>query len=158
MEVTGFDYMKQFWWENEMQTFSAREAQLYFFLLSECNRHYWRNPFECSTQRITNNLNLSRQTLCRLRKALLERGLISYQEGKNNLTQPNYTLLMKSDKRNTQMASTANGTLKVTLDGTQDGTLNGTQDGTNIKTYKTDNTKDNISISKYYWCDKIALV
>ncbi|EJW98306.1 hypothetical protein EVA_13577, partial [gut metagenome] len=129
MEATGFDYMKLFWRENEMQTFSARETQLYFFLLSECNRHYWHNPFECSTQRITNNLNLSRQTLCRLRKALQERGLIFYKEGKNNLTQPSYILMMKSNKRNSQMGGSINGTLKVT----QVGTLDGTLDGTNIK-------------------------
>ena len=74
MEVSPFDYMKQFWRENEVQMFSAKETQLYFFFLSESNRLYWRNPFGCSTQRITNNLGISRQTLCRLRKKLQDRG------------------------------------------------------------------------------------
>ncbi len=62
MAARTFDYIRQFWQENEAQVFSARETQLYFFLLAECNRQYWRNPFGCATQRITNNLDISRQT------------------------------------------------------------------------------------------------
>ncbi len=139
MEANSFDYMRQFWRENEIQLFSAKETQLYFFFLAECNRLYWRNPFGCSTQRITNNLGISRQTLCRLRKRLQDRGLIAYQEGKNNSSTPEYTLLMKADNRVARLNVTLNGT----QDGTQDGTANVTQDGTIIKTYKTEN---NISV------------
>ena len=93
MEANPFDYMKQFWRENEVQMFSAKETQLYFFFLSESNRLYWRNPFGCSTQRITNNLGISRQTLCRLRKKLQDRGLITYEEGKNNSIVPCLSLI-----------------------------------------------------------------
>lgn len=134
MKARSFDYMKQFWQENEIQRFSAKEVQLYFFFLAECNRQYWRNPFGCSTLRITNTLGISRQTLCRVRLNLQERGLITYKEGKNDSTIPSYTLLIKSGG---QIAS------NVTADGTLDGTANGTQDGTIIKTYK---TEDNIFI------------
>ena len=139
MEANSFDYMRQFWRENEIQLFSAKETQLYFFFLAECNRLYWRNPFVCSTQRIINNLGMSRQTLCRLRKKLQDRGLIAYQEGKNHSSIPRYTLLMKSDNRVVRQNVTSNGT----QDGTLNGTANMTQDGTIIKTYKTEN---NISI------------
>ena len=134
MKTRYLDYMKQFWQENEIQRFSAKEVQLYFFFLAECNRQYWRNPFGCSTLRITNTLGISRQTLCRVRQNLQERGLITYKEGKNDSAIPSYTLLIKPDG---QIAS------NVTADGTQNGTANGTQDGTIIKTYK---TEDNISI------------
>lgn len=120
MGARSFDYMGQFWRENEMQTFSAKETQLYFFLLAECKRRYWQIPFGCSTQRITNNLGISRQTLCRLRKKLQDRGLITYEEGKNNASVPGYTLLIKPDSH----AELPNGT--------QDGTSNGTADGTII--------------------------
>lgn len=130
MKARNLDYMKQFWQENEILRFSAKEVQLYFFFLAECNRQYWRNPFGCSTLRITNTLGISRQTLCRVRQNLRERGLITYKEGKNDSTIPSYTLLIKSDGRTAS---------NVTADGTQDGT----QDGTIIKTYK---TEDNISI------------
>ena len=123
MGARSFDYMGQFWRENEMQMFSAKETQLYFFLLAECNRRYWQAAFGCSTQRITNNLGISRQTLCRLRKKLQDRGLIDYEEGKNSSTAPVYTLLMKPNAKN------------VTANGTQDGTANVTSDGTIIKTY-----------------------
>ncbi len=119
-----FDYIGQFWRENEMQTFSAKETQLYFFLLAECKRRYWQAAFGCSTQRITNNLGISRQTLCRLRKKLQDRGLIAYEEGKNNSSVPGYTLLIKADTQTVQQNVTANGT--------QDGTASGTADGTII--------------------------
>ena len=123
MGACSFDYMGQFWRENEMQMFSAKETQLYFFLFAECNRQYWQTAFGCSTQRITNNLGISRQTLCRLRKKLQDRGLIAYEEGKNSSTAPVYTLLIKPNAKN------------VTANGTQDGTANVTADGTIIKTY-----------------------
>lgn len=58
MTARTFDYMRQFWQENEVQVLSAKEPQLYFFLLVECNRQYWRNPFGCATLRIINNLSL----------------------------------------------------------------------------------------------------
>lgn len=137
---SSFDYMKQFWRENEMQMFSAKETQLYFFFLAECNRQYWRNPFGCSTQRIANNLGISRQTICRLRKKLQDRGLVIYEEGRNNSVVPYYTLLMKTDNRVVQ---------NVTENGTPDGTAHvtpcETTDGTIIETDNTENNKSLIS-------------
>ncbi len=141
MAARTFDYIRQFWQENEAQVFSARETQLYFFLLAECNRQYWRNPFGCATQRITNNLDISRQTLCRLRKKLEEHGLISYQEGKNHSSTPDYSLLIKKTSGAAQVKTSSNGIQNGTQDGTANVTQNGTQNGTNIKTY----LKDNIS-------------
>ena len=102
MRVRSYDYMGQFWRENEIQMFSAKETQLYFFLLAECRRRCWLVPFGCSTQRITNNLGISRQTLCRLRKKLQDR----------------------PDCQTAQQNVTANGT--------QDGTASGTAEGTII--------------------------
>lgn len=111
MGARTLDYMGQFWRENEMQMFSAKETQLYFFLLAEYNHRHWQNPFGCSTQRIANNLGISRQTLCRLREKLQARGLISYEEGKNNSSIPRYTLLVKTDNRTALSNVTANGTI-----------------------------------------------
>lgn len=140
MGARTLDYMEQFWRENEMQMFSAKETQLYFFLLAEYNRRHWQNPFGCSTQRITNNLGISRQTLCRLREKLQARGLITYEEGKNNSSIPGYTLLVKPDNRTALSNVTANGTLN--------GTASETADGTIIKTYNnksiTSNNKEKL--------------
>ena len=150
MEVSPFDYMKQFWRENEVQMFSAKETQLYFFFLSESNRLYWRNPFGCSTQRITNNLGISRQTLCRLRKKLQDRGLITYEEGKNNSIVPCYGLLIKSKDSIMQ---------NVTINGTQNGTVNvtpyETADGTIIKTLKTTDNESTISMEELFPLDRL---
>ena len=123
MGARTLDYMRQFWRENEMQMFSAKETQLYFFLLAEYNHRYWQNPFGCSTQRIANNIGISRQTLCRLREKLQARGLITYEEGKNNSSIPGYTLLVKPDNRTALSNVTANGTLNGTASETADGTI-----------------------------------
>ena len=97
MEGSIFNLMSHFWRENEKHLFSAKEAQLYFFLLSEYYRLRRENPYLCSTQRITNNLGISRQTLIRLREKLQVRGLLTYKEGKNLSATPCYSLLLKSD-------------------------------------------------------------
>lgn len=118
MEARTFYFMQQFWRENEIRVFSARETQLYFFLLAEYNRQHHQNPFGCSTQRITNNLSISRQTLCRLREKLKDRELLVYEEGKNFSSVPCYTLLTKQCSRTVQMNGTLDGTTEVTPDGT----------------------------------------
>ena len=139
METSTFYHIARFWRENERHTFSAKETQLYFFLLAEFNRLHRQIPFACSTQRIINSLGISRHTLCRLRETLQARGLIRYEEGRNLSSMPRYTLLTASQCANTD-----------TQDGTQDGTQNsqcantdtqdGTQDGTIIKRDKRNNS------------------
>ena len=113
METSTFYHIARFWRENERHTFSAKETQIYFFLLAEFNRLHRQSPFACSTQRIINSLGISRHTLCRLRETLQARGLIRYEEGRNLSTMPRYTLLTASRCANAD-----------TQDGTQDGTQN----------------------------------
>ena len=153
MEASAFYFMTQFWRENETLLFSAKETQLYFFLLAEYNRLHRQNPFACSTQRIINCLGISRHTLCRLRETLQARGLIRYEEGRNLSAMPRYTLLTASQCAN---ADTQDGTqdgtqnLQCANADTQDGTQNsqcanadtqdGTQDGTIIKRDKKNNS------------------
>ena len=149
MRVRSYDYMGQFWRENEIQMFSAKETQLYFFLLAECRRRCWQVPFGCSTQRITNNLGISRQTLCRLRKKLQDRGLIAYEEGKNNSSVPGYVLLIKPDCQTAQHNVTANGT--------QDGTASGTAEGTIINNIVRIN-KSTISKEKPLLLDELQTI
>ena len=139
METSTFYHIARFWRENERHTFSARETQLYFFLLAEFNRLHRQSPFACSTQRIINSLGISRHTLCRLRDTLQARGLIRYEEGRNLSSMPRYTLLTASQ---CAKADTQNGT----QDGTQNlqcanaDTQDGTQDGTIIKRDKRNNS------------------
>ena len=157
MEANAFYFMTQFWRENETLLFSAKETQLYFFLLAEFNRLHRQNPFACSTQRIINSLGISRHTLCRLRETLQARGLIRYEEGRNLSSMPRYTLLTASRCANADTQDgTQDGTQNSqcantdTQDGTQDGTQNsqcantdtqdGTQDGTIIKRDKRNNS------------------
>ena len=157
MEANAFYFMTQFWRENETLLFSAKETQLYFFLLAEYNRLHRQSPFACSTQRIINSLGISRHTLCRLRETLQARGLIRYEEGRNLSSMPRYTLLTASQRANadtqngtqdgTQNLQRANAdTQECTQDGTQSmqcantDTQDGTQDGTIIKRDKRNNS------------------
>ena len=139
METSTFYHIARFWRENERHTFSAKETQLYFFLLAEYNHLHRQNPFACSTQRIINSLGISRHTLCRLRDTLQARGLIRYEEGRNLSAMPRYTLLTASQ---CAKADTQNGT----QDGTQNSqcantdTQDGIQDGTIIKRDKRNNS------------------
>lgn len=110
------EYARQFWRENATQLFSANETRLYFFLLDECNNQYWKDPFGCSSLKITNNMGFSRKTLCALRNKLQERGLISYMEGTNQSSVPLYSLLSVSNENRAEKERkvTPNETPKVT--------------------------------------------
>lgn len=143
METGTFHLMTHFWRENDNQTFSAKEVQLYFFLLAEYNRLHRQNPFACSTQRITNSLGISRHTLCRLREKLQTRGLLVYEEGKNLSAVPCYTLLSKSQCANSNTQdSTQDDTQRSQCANTD--TQEDTQDGTIIKRDKRNNSSTTI--------------
>lgn len=114
------EYARQFWRENATQLFSANETRLYFFLLDECNNQYWKDPFGCSSLKITNNMGFSRKTLCALRNKLQERGLICYMKGTNQSSVPFYSLLSVSNESGAEKERkvTPNETPKVTPDET----------------------------------------
>ncbi|ADV44618.1 hypothetical protein [Bacteroides helcogenes] len=99
--MTYIDYMNRFWKVNEEAPFSARETQLYFFLLEVCNRHHWKMPFNCPTCRVVNTIAFTRQTLVLVRQRLKECEMIDFVEGEGNRAAPSYTLLaMSTDKTN----------------------------------------------------------
>lgn len=111
------EYARQFWRENSTRLFSSNETRLYFFLLDECNNQFWSDPFGCSSLRLTNNLGISRKTLCALRLKLQERGLIRYEEGANQSAVPTYSLLSipkDRDRTGKGQKVTVNETPKVT--------------------------------------------
>jgi hypothetical protein len=79
-----------FWKKHFCEYFSTSEIALFFFLLNEANRNYWRMPFTCPTEYVCARLKISRQGLCNARKSLVERGLLQIVDGIWGSTPPKY--------------------------------------------------------------------
>ena len=82
--MTYIDLINRFWDINRTAPFSMAETTLYFFLLNEANRNRWKRPVGCATAIICASTGMSKSTLMRARKSLMEKGLISYTEGVRN--------------------------------------------------------------------------
>ena len=52
-----------FWQTRRRVRLSSVEADLYFFLLQECNTQNWENPFECPNGLICVSIGMSEPTL-----------------------------------------------------------------------------------------------
>lgn len=78
------DLINQFWKIRRAKRISAYEADLYYYLLNECNSRMWLNPFELPTTLLCAELGISRKTLSDLRNRLRQKGLIEFEEGNRN--------------------------------------------------------------------------
>lgn len=72
---------------------TSYEADLYFYLLKECNSRNWTNPFELPTRDVEYALSISRKTICDLRNKLQQKGLISFKEGNKRGGSAIYTIV-----------------------------------------------------------------
>ena len=72
---------------------SSVEADLYFFLLQECNTQNWENPFECPNGLICVSIGMSEPTLIDARNRLQQKGFIEFVKGNRRAQSPVYTLL-----------------------------------------------------------------
>lgn len=86
------DLINRFWEENRSNRFTTSECTLYFYLLNEGNRKYWKMPFSCSSALIIAETGLTKSTLVRARDGLQTRKLISFTEGIQNSRAPTYLI------------------------------------------------------------------
>lgn len=86
------DLINRFWEENRSNRFTTSECALYFYLLNEGNRKYWKMPFSCSSALIIAETGLTKSTLVRARDGLRSRKLISFMEGVQNSRAPTYII------------------------------------------------------------------
>ena len=82
-----------FWQTRRRVRLSSVEADLYFFLLQECNTQNWENPFECPNGLICVSIGMSEPTLIDARNRLQQKGFIEFVKGKRRAQSPVYTLL-----------------------------------------------------------------
>lgn len=86
------DLINRFWEENRSNRFTISECALYFYLLNEGNRKYWKMPFSCSSALIVAETGLTKSTLIRARDGLQARKLITFTEGIQNSRAPTYII------------------------------------------------------------------
>lgn len=72
---------------------TSYEADLYYYLMQECNSRNWLNPFNLSTNLICAELGIARKTLSDLRNRLKQKGLIDFVEGQKNKSNAVYELI-----------------------------------------------------------------
>lgn len=78
-----WDLVGQFWEEHKRAHFSPYAGLLYFFLIEEANRAYWKGPLSLSWNFLQQSLGCSRDTLGRAISDLKSRKLIDYDARKN---------------------------------------------------------------------------
>ncbi|WP_126992236.1 helix-turn-helix domain-containing protein [Thermosipho globiformans] len=74
-------------WEEDMKAhFTPNATRLYFFLLHEANKKFWRGPLYLSWNYLQGVLGIHRDTLSRAISDLKSRGLIEYKKIKGKST------------------------------------------------------------------------
>ncbi len=64
------DLLNRFWEANRADRFTTSERELYYYLLNECNRSYWRMPVACPTSVVCAVIGINRATLMILRSLI----------------------------------------------------------------------------------------
>lgn len=81
--MTYIDLLNEFWKQDKLNPTQALDAFFYFYLLGECNKRNWINPFELRSRIIEVKLMISRKTIGEVRNRLKQRGLIDFVSAKN---------------------------------------------------------------------------
>jgi len=89
------NYLKlinQFWKLRRSKRITSKQADLYFYLIQECNARDWENPFECSNKSIIASIDMKEPTLIDARNRLKQLGLLDFKSGKRNEESPQYKI------------------------------------------------------------------
>jgi len=72
---------------------SANESFVYNFIFNACNAVKWSRPVCLSNSYLTERLNLSENTIIKIRRRLLELGLINWEPGTNQQILSKYSIV-----------------------------------------------------------------
>ncbi|GEM_PF-1896380 len=87
-----FDLVKKMRNVREWYNLTITEQALYYELVFMCNEKGWVDCFPCSNKRLALILNISERSLIRLRRRLVECGLVSFRSVKGKLVVVTYSL------------------------------------------------------------------
>ncbi|MFD1874287.1 hypothetical protein [Hymenobacter bucti] len=100
-----FKLMSRFWQLNTQVHFTPSETTLYHFLLAECNRLGWKNPFGYTNGALCAGIGISEKTLISARTKLQQHGLLFFKSGHKNC--PTVYQLTPHDELTTTLNNTA---------------------------------------------------
>ena len=86
------DLINRFWAMNRIESFSASEVYVYFFLLNEFNTRCWQNPIDIPNKLITVSIGISEKALIDIRNRLQQKGMITFESGNKKAKSPSYYL------------------------------------------------------------------
>ena len=92
------DLINRFWAMNRIESFSASEVYVYFFLLNEFNTRCWQNPIDIPNKLITVSIGISEKALIDIRNRLQQKGMITFESGNKKAKSPSYYLPEVSKK------------------------------------------------------------
>ena len=82
--MTYIDLLNNYWDSTRFNPCSGNEANMYFYLLHQCNIRRWINPFEFKTRNLEFALGITRASISAIRNKLKQRGLIDFKSGKGS--------------------------------------------------------------------------
>ena len=92
--------INNFWQCHREQKFSQSEIAVFFALADlynrQCDKNDWSKPFELHNFVFYDYIGLCEMQLSRIRKRLIDRGVISMQKGQSKKSTPVYTFTLKS--------------------------------------------------------------
>ena len=84
--MTYIELLDEFWKQDRVNPMSPLDAKFYFYLLDECNKRQWINPFELQSRITEISLMITRKTIGEVRNRLKQRGLIDFISATNKPT------------------------------------------------------------------------
>ena len=137
--------MNEFWKQDRFDPTQALDAKFYFYLLDECNKREWINPFELQSRITEISLLITRKTIGEVRNRLKQRGLIDFVASNNKPTV--YKLIGVEESPNNCLSNCfLQGTFKKHLE-VQSGNIKGDNSETLIEDLRL-KTKDKEILSK----------
>lgn len=90
--MSYINYIRDFWSYRESYPLGSRAADLYLFLLDECNRQRWVNPLAVPTALLQSRLGMNKSRIVDARNELQAAGLIDFEKGCGKKSAPSYLL------------------------------------------------------------------
>ena len=74
--------LKAFWEKRLVCSLTSCEADMYFYLLKQCDLGNWANPFKLPTKKCEVELDFTRKTISNVRNSLQQKGFINFKPSK----------------------------------------------------------------------------
>ena len=71
--------LNAFWEKRIVCTLTSCEADMYYYLLKQCDLGNWANPFKLPTKKCEIELDFTRKTISNVRNSLQQKGFISFK-------------------------------------------------------------------------------